>query len=504
MTKIVPIQGSADTTVVKTSIVASPSSAGAILPYNNISSSAVIFNTSATAGFEYKVNDGAWNFVGRNGGANITINFYFDTLYLRQTANDTSATTAEISIDSDPLVTIGTIQTDTAASPAAEIMLLGNENFAAVSLGASDFIMDLQVPAIGAFYGVKLKYANYDTTAVMTIDGAKVAACPTHTTTAGNTLTWSAFVTSGGLQTLTVPQAKTGPGGRIIPGILITDYVAVTSIPRTDTVGAPFLLRVRSHVLANAKVYTAGGAYALPLNNAAYNPGLLYSNYNFNDTLANLTTATSGTLNPSGPMEPVGVTFFYSSPVETIAVFGDSILQGAADEISNFAGFTTRATFLAYGTGRKLVGANYAQSGQTTYDSISTMKAHILAGYRPTYCAIKPWSINDGSTAAIVNSSWAQFVEALEFLRTNGIKPIAITSSPTNNQPNSALWGFVKVLNARVMALPNWVIKVDFASVVNNPAQDGVMLPQYNSGDYTHPVGAAHLILAKLVLAATI
>src|ERR1700741_4278093 len=105
----------------------------------------------------------------------------------------------------------------------AGIMLMGNVNHTGASIGASDLIMESEFPALGAYSGVRVRVSNYDTSAVMTIDGLCVAACPTHISTAGNTLTWVDGYFGGvlisGANPLLVPKATVGPGGDTIPGI---------------------------------------------------------------------------------------------------------------------------------------------------------------------------------------------------------------------------------------------------------------------------------------------
>ena len=384
------------------------------------------------------------------------------------------------------------------ASPAVLFNLFGTENNSGQTVGASDVIMDAQIPAMAPFYGVKLVYANYNTAAAMTMDGAKVAPTAVDLTAAGNTLSWSSFVTFSGSQTATVPQAKTGAGGQIVPGIAVSDFVPVTSIARTDVVGAPYLLRVRSHVLANSIAFSIGGTHGATLNAASFNPGLKYANYNPVDTLANLTTNVSSTLSPSSAIEPIAVIFFYSSSVESLAAFGDSVIQGAGSATSHFAGPADRLTFLSYGTSRQISAASFASSGQTTLDSNATLKNYINAGATPTYVLFKSWSVNDGLTQALVDKSWASVVDTLEFLRQKSITPVLLTAPPTSGVP----WAMIKVVNARVMALPAWVVKVDVATALNDPSNDGNLRAVYDSGDHTHPTDAANLLMAQMILAA--
>src|ERR1700752_612730 len=196
-------------------------------------------------------------------------------------------------------------------SATANLMLMGNVNHTGASIGASDLIMDSEHPALGSFYAVKLTFSNYDTSAVLTIDGAVAGPCPTHVTTAGNTITWTTVTFNGGSASVAIPAATTGPGGDVIPGIVISDICIFSSIARTDTPGRPPLIRCRAHVLANAVVYTMGGGgptgNAQLLSNASINPYLQYGAYNFADTLAHLQTATSTVLEPNALMLMTGV-----------------------------------------------------------------------------------------------------------------------------------------------------------------------------------------------------
>lgn len=102
MTRIISVVGSVDSTVVNASITAAPGSAGTALAYTNQSSAVTLVNTSASAGFEYKVNTGSWVFVGRGAGMSIAIDLSRDKLYFRQTSNDVTNTTVELSIDAVP------------------------------------------------------------------------------------------------------------------------------------------------------------------------------------------------------------------------------------------------------------------------------------------------------------------------------------------------------------------------------------------------------------------
>jgi hypothetical protein len=56
--------------------------------------------------------------------------------------------------------------------------------------------------------------------------------------------------------------------------------------------------------------------------------------------------------------------------------------------------------------------------------------------------------------------------------------------------------GIRKAQNARVMALPDSVIKLDFCTVVADPANVDQLLAAYNSGDNTHLNNAGYAAIA--------
>lgn len=127
MATIVNITGTVNQSVVKATIMAPPGSAGTALPYTSESASAIIANTSQTAGFEYKINSGPWKYVGRGVGPQEAINFQSDSIYFRQTSGDTSLTTVEISIDTTPVISVFNAKTpNIAAQEKRRFVLLGD------------------------------------------------------------------------------------------------------------------------------------------------------------------------------------------------------------------------------------------------------------------------------------------------------------------------------------------------------------------------------------------
>lgn len=104
MATIVNITGTVNQSVVKATVNAAPGSAGTALAYTAASSLATIVNTSATAAFEYQVNSNGWKYAKPNTGGQEAVNFQTDTLSFRQTSDDLSLTTVEITIDAIPII----------------------------------------------------------------------------------------------------------------------------------------------------------------------------------------------------------------------------------------------------------------------------------------------------------------------------------------------------------------------------------------------------------------
>jgi hypothetical protein len=364
-------------------------------------------------------------------------------------------------------------------------------------------VLNMQIPAFAPFYGARLMYLNYDTAAVMAIDGAYAAAAQ-YTGAAGASQNNSALtftqVKFNGFNVANVPQATVGAGGQIIPGVLLSDFVQVTSVVRTDGATKPPLLRIATHFApsANPTVHPGyNGGFFTNFNVLAANPGFNYGNNAFTSSLAAMVGAGQPTFDIyGGASNPIAAVFYYDTHVYGGIAFGDSLVQGFGTS-TNYNGWPEYATWQSYSnaSGFPISFSNFATSGQKSADTFAILKATI-AQYKPEYALFKAWSPNDGDTQAIFNASWGLTIDAIEYCRQNNVKPVVLTSSPANGYT----WSRIAAQNAKVLALPPWVKKVDVAAITNNPASPGTIKAEYSSGDGTHLNDACHAAIATAAI----
>jgi lysophospholipase L1-like esterase len=383
------------------------------------------------------------------------------------------------------------------------LRLLPGNGSAITSTGAGTGVgklIDVQHPALGDFYGVRLVYANYDTVAPMTINKAKVAAAPKHLTSAGNALAWSAQVTFGGSLTGTVPSATVGASSaapqNVIPGMLVSDFVPVASIARNDG-GSIRMLRVRSHVPDNVYPLNLSFLQFQNYNAAVMNNGLQYGCIAVNDSAANLETNVTSLNNNGGTFTPVGVIFYYTNPAKHIAAFGDSLMQGAGSATSQYMGWPARLTMDSAGAGRLVSASNYAVAGQKIEDSLAIARNY-CALHKPDYAAFCAWSPNNPTTQAGMDALWGSTLYTIDFMLKLGITPVVLTSPPVNayTQANKDL---IAAQNARILSLPKNIITVDIAAALT---LNGNINAAYDNGDGTHWNDAGEALAANLVYSA--
>lgn len=388
------------------------------------------------------------------------------------------------------------------AGPCGVLPLPGSASLAGDATNGK--VINSQIPAAAAFYGCRLVYLNFDTAAVMAIDGAKVAPS-TATGGAGasannSALTFSSFVTFSGSQSVNVPQATTGAGGQIIPGVAVSDFVPVTSLPRTDVVSAPPLLRIATHFAPSASPTTHpsyNGTNYTNFNLLPGNPGFNYGNNQYTGTLATLTSTAQPTFDIyGGQQNPISAIFYYSTRVASLVAFGDSLVQGGTTS-TLMDGWPAYATWRSYGTTSPMEVSSLATSGQQSVDTFAILKAYV-AQYKPQYVSFKAWSPNDGDTQAIYDTTWGRTLDAIEYCRLNGVTPVVLTSGPAAGMT----WSRIKAQNARVMALPAYVKKVDVGALINDPSNDGTIRAAYSAGDGTHYTVAAYQAIADAVISA--
>lgn len=378
------------------------------------------------------------------------------------------------------------------------LRLMSNNSTVSSGAGAgTGRVFDTQHPALSEYYAVAAVYANYDTTAAMHVNGAKLAPCPTHMRANVTALAWTGYLQVAGQQAFDVPVATAGVtvgSSNKIPGYMATDATFVDSTPRTD--GGIFpLTRVRSHI--NDNVFPL----ALPGTLANYNAlvglrGLQYAAYSFPGVVGDITASGAAIAEYGGSFEPVALKYYYYKRTIEIACGGDSLTQGAGT-LGNVMGWPMRLAMMNNPANDFVVSpCSHGVSGQKLEDSHATLLAYCAAA-KPTHAAFFGWSPNNApvGSAAAMNALWKLTVQTGEKLLEMGIRPVVLTSGPVD-----AYGGVDKALvltqNARIMALPEKFIKVDVASAIT---LNGNINPAYSAGDGTHYNDAGYTLIASLV-----
>jgi hypothetical protein len=373
---------------------------------------------------------------------------------------------------------------------------------------------DVQIAAKRAFYGVRFVFTNYDTAGVMAIAGAKCASPRRHLLDTGANIAagggWSGGLTVGGATTWNVPAAKTSlTADHVVPGFAITDFFPLQPQARTDsaTFGSAPLVRCRSLNNGNAqKPYSVSSTLGASWNGYTGNGGLLIGS-NMTGAADQVTDptadGTSVTENGGFIATPIAL-FAYTTPGKSVFAFGDSLFQGNGSTVgSSGANGFLGWPLLVHCQAPLIDTCNFAVTGETTVDSIATMKSVIGAlDDLPGYVALKVYSPNDGApTQALTDQVWGRILEACSWLRTKGITPILFTSSIVNTW-TSGQRAFVVAQNARATALvaANGGIKlVDMYSITIDPANSAQLNPAYYY-DGTHFIDAGHQAIANAVM----
>lgn len=353
---------------------------------------------------------------------------------------------------------------------------------------------DQQLPAPTTFKGVRLIYANYDTAAVMPIAKAKVAAAPRHLASTGTQMTWQS-VTFDGATSASVPAAVHG-ASQSAPGILISDMIPVQSVARSDG-GSRRLIRLRTLIDGSSAEKTVTcltmGGNLSDFNAASWNNGYQLGVYSPTGDLVTTTADSSSVLETGGPVMAIGAIFITDTQIDTLAAFGDSLIQGGQTTNSS-AGWPTRLTMLDAG----ICCVNFGSGGQKTQDTYMTLKKY-LKSHKPTYAAFKSWSPNDSYNLADFDTAWAYCMAMIDECRANGVVPVVLTSGPVNSyttgQNALRLAQNVKTLALRKLG----VIVVDAAHIVTAAGTDNTINPSYDSGDHLHYNDAGHSALCHEV-----
>ena len=349
--------------------------------------------------------------------------------------------------------------------------------------------------AFGAFKGVRLIFANYDTTLTQTINACAVAPAAVSLTN-GNVLNWSPLVTfDNGASTSKIVPAATA-SAHLSPGLVRSDFIGVNSIPRTDGGTMP-ILQVRTHISDSALVANGtNGANSTLINAEPYNQGFR-TGYNAQAGLvANLKTDSMALANGFSVLQPVAVEFVYGAGTKVfgMSIFGDSLVSGQTYTVGSESNWGFRLMNLAYAAGLNLRTATYAQSGEVYADTMRIARAH-LAIHKPTFMGFASWSVNSGVSAAVFDACWATCLDMVSACREAGVTPVVWRHAPDQGV------ALILTQNQRIDGLPSWVCRPDLYTALGNPASTATLLPAYwGDGVGEHYNDAGHAAAAAEVL----
>lgn len=351
------------------------------------------------------------------------------------------------------------------------------------------------VPFEKPFTAVRLVFANYNTAAAQVFDAVKVAPSPgSMAVNNGTALSWSQ-VTVNGSNTITVPIATQGSGGvaasNVIPGYIVTDLIPVTSLARTDVVGALPLLFIRGYSAGDCRVSVIGqssGAASAIFQDKGY---IYLGQQAVGDQV---TTISAMTGSGSGLSVAAGVIFYTGDGAFDCPCFGDSLLAG--NNVGYQSGWIANAGPLLRANSQVQGFANFGVGGQLHANSILTMRAYVTA-HKPRAVAFYNFSPNSFSgLQSQLDTSFAAVLENVKWLKDQNVTPIVITGSPVNTQNNPLIFNHSERTKT---ALAGTCKVLDFYTVIRDPANPYQILPAYNyDGVHINPAG--DLALAQYVV----
>lgn len=343
------------------------------------------------------------------------------------------------------------------------------------SAGSSSFML---TSVKDGFIGFRMGFRNLDTAAVATIT-AKACALPALNTDPKTITPLS--VTFGGSTTGTIPQAVNVTEGGItqeIPGYLYSDFIPLSSVARTDVIGADPLFYVR--------VESAQGIWYGQKNSALQN--YVDAGYVFKTgvtTSSAVTNWASTTVSESTAVGPCEVDFYTGGKTCAITVFADSLAQGVDDSIN----YPLKMSPLLAAAGLK---AHVNQNGVSgsIHGRFSGTLRNIVPLKKPQIVIIHNYTVNSAGTLTEAQQA-ALLAQDLETIVRSDAKPIIVCmhSNVAAAQRTIAMYGGIYPI-------------VDMNSLLCSPY--GSILDQYcrnASTDRTHISDAGASVVAAAVVA---
>lgn len=287
-------------------------------------------------------------------------------------------------------------------------------------------------------------------------------------------------VTPGGVTTVTVPGVISGSPPNAIESRVFSDWMPVSSLPRTDGGSLPLLMTRSYMATAFTAVVATPTAKLLtewPTINSGRTIQCYYKSGNFVSNPAGFTT-------PNGPnqyLSIIGVRFYSRAKGIILLVGGDSLTQGL-NSTSNHNGFGLQTAKLMSSAARpvSLVNVGYAsQTSAAFYQNL--MKA--IDGFKPTVVTIPVLSPNDTQDQTNADTAWASAQSVYAYAVSKGALPVLWTAFG-----DTALSGGTEAIRvAQNQRVRNSGLRyVDFDAVISDGASPARIKSAYNSGDGRH------------------
>lgn len=376
-------------------------------------------------------------------------------------------------------------------------------------LAAAPMTVIEQIPADDPFFGFRLMYLNYKTSPY-TIDVVKAAAVDTALVDgAGYTHT---AVTFAGSASVAVPAGTSATLNACIPGFVISDFIPITSVARVDFPARKPLIQVRTYMLSgwtNAITGGTGGTYELIMASGAYDSRDWGARSPASDQATTISSSAANVPVTTSQYTHAIPIFYGMNPAASILACGDSLTQGFG-ATGNIVGWTMRIAALSSSYTKQLTFMNLGTASQAHANSMAMVQALLsqtktvetvggvaqTISLKPRGCAFAAWSPNDSlSSQSVADVCWTNTLKSIDVCQRNGVVPIVWTSPPAAGM-SAAAHTIRKTQNARVLALPDSVIKLDFCAVLADPSNVNQLLAAYNSGDDTHWNDAGYAAVA--------
>jgi lysophospholipase L1-like esterase len=289
-------------------------------------------------------------------------------------------------------------------------------------------------------------------------------------------------------------------GTATAPSITVSDWMDISSIPRTD--GGLFpLLHVRVYQpSANANISYRGSASDQAWRNTVSDGRTVQFYYkDATDITTGMPTWTSGAA-VAPRLVPFAIQYRARGQIRTLGVIGDSISYGQG--ATNYGeGYTTLLHRALSISGRRVEFANFGWPGQTTTTFYNLFQSLVTAGILPAgYQLVHGFSPNDTSgtgtdlSASIIATARTQISKMIDTITTNGCVPYVANAMPENTAAKGwATDSLRTAFNTALAAYPDTNI-VDLSAPMSGNTTGGQVqiLGGLANADNLHPSDAGY------------